>query len=70
MAHVDSARWIREHLETVVLGLRGIFHHLKGFVVCPDTLPAFFHFFEIVPFFQATLHLNAAKAVFDFTVVN
>jgi hypothetical protein len=55
MAHMDPARWIREHLKTIVLGPRGVLGDREGFVVLPVALPPFFDVMKIVPFFQQIL---------------
>ncbi len=48
MPHVDFARRIRVHLETVVLWFRGVLGHPKSPLLLPDLLPFGFNGFEIV----------------------
>src|SRR5512143_1250431 len=63
MAHMNSARVVGKHLETVVFRLRCVFRYLERLLLFPVPLPAFFTFPEIVPF----VHLKCLQNMRNYT---
>src|SRR4030042_398579 len=64
MAHMDLARWVREHFEKIIFLFFRIFRHFKEILTFPDLLPPFFNLFWVITLLHAFPRVTVRSSEF------